>query len=422
MAHQVIMPKQGLQMTEGYITAWKKKEGDHVSVGEPLFEMETDKLNIVIDAAVEGTLLKIVHPQGDTVPITEVIAYIGQAGEILGETPAPEGNEWGKATGVSGKRVFSTPRARMRAAEKGVDLQELTGSGPEGLVTERDVLGYVPVRKSPASPLAERIAALEGVQTAEVSGTGDRGKVMAADVRAFAKARGGPEEARDAGDSAVAMDGMRRGIASHMKASLDAQAQANHRMAVDMSACVRLRSRLKELGTAVSYTDIVVMAAARALREHPRVNVSREGDTIILKGRVSVGLAVATDKGLLVPVVAHADRRALSDIAQVTEDLAQRARSGQLRPDETAGGTFTVTNLGMYGIDSFTAICNAPESAILAVGAIKKQPVVTPEGTIEAREMMWLSLTYDHCVIDGAPAARFLKRIAQFLEDPALML
>lgn len=422
MAHQVIMPKQGLQMTEGYITVWKKKEGELVSVGEPLFEMETDKLNIVIDAQAAGTLLKIVHPEGATVPVTEVIAYIGEPGETIETADDADRSDTTSPEEPKGRRTFSTPRARMRAEERGVDLEALTGSGPEGLIIERDVLSFAPAPVKSASPLARAIADREGVQIDQVHGTGDRGKVMAADVRSHVKAALVTTPEPEAEDRLIPMDGMRRGIASLMKKSLETQAQANHRMAVDMSECVRMRNQLKAQDRKVGFTDIIIMAAARALREHPGINVMRDGDSILVRNAVNIGIAVETDQGLLVPVLTHVDRRSLSNIAAASADLAQRARNGRLMPDEVGGGTFTVTNLGMYGIDSFTAICNAPESAILAVGAIRKKPVVRADGTIVVRDMMWLSLSYDHCVIDGAPAARFLQKIAQYLEEPAMML
>ena len=435
MAHKIIMPKQGLQMTEGYIAQWLKAEGDMVKLGEPLFEIETDKLTITIDSTAEGKLLKIVRPEGDTVPITEVIAYIGEEGEVIEDIQAPS-----LPADVSVKEVespkesrrlsepipvlaqagvkYATPRAKMRAQERGIPIESVDATGPDGLIIERDVLTYKPVA---ASPLARKLAGLGGISLDGVEGSGARGKVMAPDVRQ-ALAAPSADDTSDCLETVIPMDGMRRGIASTMSDSLSATAQANHSMLVDMSECVRLRERMKKAEIKISFNDIIILCAARALKEHPQVNAVRQEDSIVQKHYVNVGMAVATPRGLLVPVIMDTDKKSLREIAGITAALAERTKKGTITPDELTQGTFTVTNLGMLGVDKFVAILNPPESGILAVGAIKKQPVVLEDDSIAVRPMMWITLTYDHCVIDGAPAASFLGRIKELLEDPILLL
>ena len=215
---------------------------------------------------------------------------------------------------------------------------------------------------------------------------------------------------------------MRKIIAQRMKGSLLEQAQANHRMTVDMSSAVELRERLKAHDIKVSYNDIVLRCVAHALTEFPMMNASMTEDSIIVKHYVNLGMAVATDKGLLVPVIRDADRLTLQQIAAQSADLAKRTKGNALSPDELTGGTFTVTNLGMFDVDSFTAIINAPEAGILAVGKLQKQPVVLDDGSIGVKPLMQLSLTYDHRVVDGAPAAQFLRRVKQLLETPGLLI
>ncbi|MGE4484025.1 MAG: dihydrolipoamide acetyltransferase family protein [Oscillospiraceae bacterium] len=439
MANIIIMPKQGLQMTEGTLTQWLKKEGESVKEGEPLFEMETDKLTITIDSTAEGTLLKILHPVGDVVPITLPIAVVGAPGEdysaLLGDAPAAEketpkaqktASAESKATAVqpvSGGKIYASPRAKMRAEEKGFSISDVPGTGPEGLVIERDVIAFEPSAQK-ASPLAKKLAEQSGVDISGVSGTGSHGKVMADDVRAKA-APPAPAEAPSVPgelETVIPVKGMRKIIAQRMKESLLDMAQANHRMTVDMSEIVKLREQLKALSVKVSYNDFILRATAKALTEFPMVNASMAGDTIILKHYVNVGMAVATDNGLVVPVIKGADKMCLTEIAAKSADLASRTKSNQLQPDEMSGGTFTVTNLGMFEVDSFTAVINPPEAGILAVGRMQKQPVVLADDTIGVKPLMQLSLTYDHRIIDGAPAAKFLLRIKTLLENPGLLM
>ena len=436
MATKIIMPKQGLQMTEGTIGKWLKQEGEAVALGEPLFEMETDKLSITIDSAAEGILLKILHPDGDIVPIAEVIAYIGQSGEIIemegpGSNPPSSQSETRAESGLQTQpgrpsleagsqksRIFATPRAKWRAEQQGVDYTQISGSSPEGWIIERDILS---ASSQKTSPLARRVSALHDVPLLGITGTGLRGKVMADDVRASLTTP--PVTAEDRlQDTVMPMSNMRRLIAERMMESLHGMAQATHRIEADMSACARLRDELMALDVKISYNDLVIRCTAKALREHPMMNAAMGEGQILYKSAIHIGMAVATDKGLLVPVIPHTDQMSLQTLARYTQDLARRTKEGGIQPDELAGGTFTVSNLGMYGLDQFTAIINAPEAGILAVGAVKERPVALSGGGIAARPTLWLTLTYDHRIVDGAPAALFLARVKALLEHPALLL
>lgn len=447
MASKVIMPKQGLMMTEGTIIAWLKKEGEAVAAGEPLFEMETDKLTITMNAEASGTLLKIVHPAGDTVPITQLIAVIGQPGEdisaILADiaaAPAAEAAAPAADTAAApdaapaaerapGERVFISPRARMIAEENGIDHTRIAPTGNDGSIIERDVRAYMAGRPA-VTPLAANVAKAQGVDLAGITGTGPNGKITTADLPGAAPVpAAAPAEAAapaGRGTHTEPMSGMRRAVARNMLASKDANAQTNHRMAVDMTAAIALRERYKALGIKVSYNDIIVRACAQALRDYPIVNASVDGNSILYHDYVNVGVAVSVPGGLIVPVIRDADSIGLAGIAAKSAELIEKAREGRLTDQDYHGGTFTVSSLGMFGVDDFVAIINPPESAILAVGRIAKTPVVvTDEAGADAaaiRPMCTLCLSYDHRIIDGAEAAKFLQRLKNYLQDPVLLL
>jgi pyruvate dehydrogenase E2 component (dihydrolipoamide acetyltransferase) len=450
MAERIIMPKQGLQMTEGTIIEWLVPEGGEVVEGKPLFSMETDKLTITIDAMASGTLLKIVAGPGVTVPITGLIAVVGKPGEDIsailagqGETvpagagpAAPNGASAlppglsGPAaapvtTGVAaGSRLLISPRAKSIAGERGVDWRSLRGSGPGGMIIERDIpaAGTAGLK---ATPLAARTAALAGISLDGVPGTGIRGKITRDDVE---RARQGRAAgcAFDGGKKIVPMKGMRKIIAERMKQSQNENAQTSHRVSVRMDEAVRLRAALEK---AVGYNDLIAMATVRALRDFPEMNAELTAEGIWQKEFVNLGVAVAVDDGLIVPVVKDADLLSLKELALAVKELADKARKGSLQPDDYSGGTFTLSNLGMFGLEEFTAIINPPEAGILAVGMIEDTPVAVParsgedgEKAVEIHPVMKLTLSYDHRVVDGAPAARFLARIKEYLENPYKML
>ena len=443
MASIVIMPKQGLMMEEGTITNWLKKEGETVSAGEPLFEMETDKLTITMDAEAGGTLLKIIHPAGDVVPITKPIAVLGRPGEDIsalleGDSVPPASPEEAPAEAPAapvegrnpGERVFSSPRARLRAEENGMDIAAVTGSGPNGLVIERDVNACASARPA-ATPLAANLAKARGVDLSGITGTGRGGKITAADVTGPAPVPPAPLAVTEAagqarGTHTEKMSGMRRAISRNMLTSKETNAQTSHRITVDMASAIALRQQYKDLGIKVSYNDIIVRACAKALADMPIVNASVEGDSILYHDYVNVGTAVSVPGGLIVPVIKDADMIGLSGIAERSAALIEKAREGKLTDADYHGGTFTVSSLGMFDLDDFVAIINPPESAILAVGKIAKTPVVVTnsegEDEIAIKSICALCLSYDHRIIDGAEAARFLQKVKNYLQNPVLLI
>ncbi len=432
MATKVIMPKQGLQMTEGIILQWFRKEGDSVNKGEPLFSIETDKLTIDIDSPETGTIVKILKEEGETVPITETIAILGEPGENIDEIQkrstyrlknsikkkpvfrAVERTNQSTDIEFSTGRVFATPRARMRAEENSINPGLIKGTGPEGLIIERDVI----VKNSAASaatPLAKRRAELDGIDISSIRGSGPRGKIYSRDLEAFVKIPQTGKRLEE--DVHIPFTGTRKIIAERVRSSLDTAAQAVHRVDVDMSEVVRLRDTFKNNSTRISFNDIILKAVAVALKSKPEINSKFSGEEIIRFSRVNIGIAVAVRQGLLVPVVKDVNNKSLLQINRKIRMLAEKAKSGQLKPEDMQDATFTVSNLGMFGLDSFTAIINSPESGILAVGAVRERAVVFDK-QIVIRPVCNLTLTYDHRIIDGAPAAEFLMLIKAVLENP----
>lgn len=464
-ASLVIMPKQGLMMTEGTIIKWLVQEGEQVTAGKPLFEMETDKLTITMDAEVSGTMLKIIHPEGDVVPITEPIAIVGEAGtDVSGFTggaapavasaapapaAAPETAPVAAPASVPARdpnaRIWASPRARLHAEENGVDLAYVPATGPDDYIIDRDVMGYI-ANKPAVTPLAANIAKTQGIDLAGVTGTGANGKITTADLPGTAPAVAAPVVAPAAAptaDTAPAaveapagqltrgthtekMSGMRKAISKNMLASKSTNAQTNHRMVVDMTAAIALRKQYKDLGIKVSYNDIIVRACAKALQDMPIVNASVDGSNIVYHDYVNVGTAVSVPGGLIVPVIKDADIIGLSGIAAKSAELIEKARDGKLTDADYHGGTFTVSSLGMFDLDDFVAIINPPESAILAVGKIAKTPVVVTndegEDEIVIKSMCALCLSYDHRIIDGAEAAKFLQKVKSYLQNPVLLI
>ena len=464
-ASLVIMPKQGLMMTEGTIIKWLVQEGEQVTAGKPLFEMETDKLTITMDAEVSGTMLKIIHPEGDVVPITEPIAIVGEAGtDVSGFTggaapavasaapapaAAPETPPVAAPASVPARdpnaRIWASPRARLHAEENGVDLAYVPATGPDDYIIDRDVMGYI-ANKPAVTPLAANIAKTQGIDLAGVTGTGANGKITTADLPGTAPAVAAPvvapaaDPTADTAPAAVEapagqltrgthtekMSGMRKAISKNMLASKSTNAQTNHRMVVDMTAAIALRKQYKDLGIKVSYNDIIVRACAKALQDMPIVNASVDGSNIVYHDYVNVGTAVSVPGGLIVPVIKDADIIGLSGIAAKSAELIEKARDGKLTDADYHGGTFTVSSLGMFDLDDFVAIINPPESAILAVGKIAKTPVVVTndegEDEIVIKSMCALCLSYDHRIIDGAEAAKFLQKVKSYLQNPVLMI
>jgi len=451
MAELVRMPLMGETMKEGTITRWHKSEGDTVQRDEPVLEVMTDKVNMDVEAPRDGTILKILQSVDAVVPVQGPLFIIGEPGEDISAllasagaqpaveavprpaerpTPSAAASEAASEPAAQVSELKASPRARKVAAELGVDLSLLAGrgSGPEGRVVERDVRAFaadMARERVRISPLAQRIAAEEGIRPEELIGTGPGGKITREDVARAARAM--PETRPPEGEvRRVPFSGLRKMVAENVARSFRTAPHVNLVMEVDMTEAVKLREQVladleARYGVRLSYTDMIVKAVALALRDRPNINCTVEDDALVFHPNVNVGVAVAVPDGLVVPVVRDADRKPLPDISAQIKELASKAREGRLSSDDLSGGTFTVTNLGPYGVDSFTPIINPPQCAILGVGRISEK-VVLREGRAETVPVMKLCLSFDHRAVDGAPAAEFLGDVKAYLERPYRLL
>jgi pyruvate dehydrogenase E2 component (dihydrolipoamide acetyltransferase) len=354
-----------------------------VKRGEALVEIETDKANMTYDADGDGTLVEVVAKEGATLPVGEVIARIGAADEQEREQEREQEDEPdSEGNGGDPERVKASPVARRIAKERGVEIAELSGSGPGGRVVKSDI--EAAAKDTAPEPQRERREA------------GAKGEV---EIHELTR--------------------LQRTVSRRMAESKATAPDFTLTVDVDMTLAVELRSRLKDVTEdAPSYNDMVVKAAATALREHPRVNAAYRDGKFELYSRINVGIAVAAQDALVVPTIFDADRKSLGQIARDARAAAEKVRAGKITPPEVAGGTFTVSNLGMFGIDEFTAVINPPQAAILTVGALKKKPAVDDSGRVVARDQIRLSLISDQRILYGAEAAEFLARVRQLLEQP----
>jgi pyruvate dehydrogenase E2 component (dihydrolipoamide acetyltransferase) len=430
---EITMPRLSDSMEEGTILKWLVAEGDDVKRGQPIAEIETDKANMTYEADTDGTVSELVANEGDTLAIGEVIARIGEGNgkpkaekkEEPGagsdpETEAQEEEPQDEGSDPSRRDEDEEPEAEPSPG------QRATGNG------QRSSNGGERVK---ASPVARRMAGEMGVELAQLEGSGPGGRIVKADVQAAAKGDGAAKPKERSRDEAPAPQrgeaGAKGEVEFHELTRL--QQTVTRRMSeskatapdfqlvseVDMSAAVQLRSRLKEVADpAPSFNDMVVKAASIALREHPRVNAAYRDGKFELYSRVNVGIAVAGQDALVVPTIFDADTKSLGQIAKDARGLIEKVREGQITPPEVSGGTFTVSNLGMYGIDSFSAVINPPQAAILTVGALKKRAVPDDRGRIVAKDMMNLTLVCDHRILYGADGAEFLARVRELLESP----
>ena len=417
MPATVIMPALELAQETGKVLRWLKHPGDSVGKGEPIVEIETDKVTVEVEAPASGTLREVSAQPGDVVPVGTTIALIFAAGE--GGAPAPAA---APAPGPGG--VKASPLARKVAEQHGVDLAAVKTA--RGRVEKADVLAHVESRKAPAdsrspariaaaSPKARRLAAERGVDLRVVRGSGPDGAVLAGDVPAGAAAV--PRPAAAAGGSTVW-----RIMAERMTASWTTAPHFYLVREVDVSRLVGWRARAStRTGVRITYTDLLVRLVAAALVRYPRVNVAVKDGALVQNAEVNVGLAVAIEGGLVVPVLQRAERLSLAEIAARREDLVGRAQAGRLRPPDIQGGGFTISNLGMYGVDAFNAIVNPPQAAILAVGRIADR-VVAVNGRPAVQPTMVLTLSCDHRALDGARAAQFLGALADLVEEPLTLL
>ncbi len=417
MAIEVTMPKFGLTMQEGTLQRCFKTPGEGVSAGEPLYEVETEKVLYVVEAPENGTLALWLHDEGAVVECGGLVAVLAGPDEdvaTIRNSYAARGAANGHAAAKEEGEQKRVPLAQPQAGQ-GAPLANSTAEG-----------------RRPVSPVARKLAAELGVELARVAGTGPGGRVTREDVERAARdggaahpgsGDGGPQAAADTGATSripptpapqpLALRGVRRAIANRMHQSLRDTAQLTISCEADVTAATELRARLtREFD--FSYTDMIIHAVARALLRHPRMNSRLNEEGIVTFGEAHVGMAVALEEGLIVPVIHDAARKSLKQIGAETRDLAERARGGQLKLEDVNGGTFTVTNLGTWGVDVFTPILNVGETGILGVGRIVEKPAVY-RGEITRRSMLTLSLTFDHRVIDGAPAAAFLQTVIDFL-------
>ncbi|MBT3257257.1 MAG: 2-oxo acid dehydrogenase subunit E2 [Deltaproteobacteria bacterium] len=439
MSVHVAMPKWGLTMKEGKIVNWLIKEGDPVKKGQDLFEVETEKITNIVEALADGILFQIVVPVGTVVKTGTIVAVIAEEGETaeriegiqMGEAPEGEPSSSKTPAGEKpvkpeGKKAFvpATPAARRVAKEFEIDLTRVTGSGPGGRVTEKDVIKYHEEGPPPPkiTPLALEMANQAGLDIATVTGTGEGGKITQADVEK-ALSQETLEEA--APPTSIPFTGMRKAVADNMYASLQQTAQLTTFTEVDVTEMVGFRDIIREEykkdDIRISYNDIIILAVSRALKRYPIMNSTLVEDEILLHDSVNMGIAVALDDGLIVPVLRDADKKGLLQIAKETRILAGNARKGNLSMDEVTGGTFTISNVSMFQVDGLTPILKPPETGILGIGRVKEKPAVY-KGEIAIRSMMFLSLTFDHRVVDGAPANAFLETAARYLEHPNLIM
>ena len=412
MAKPIEMPSLSPTMTEGKIVKWLKKVGDKVSSGEAIAEVETDKSNLEIESYEDGTLAKIVVGENQMAKVGAPIAFIaGKGGKAAAAapkaeapkaaapaaTPAAPKAEAPRAAapaGSKGGRVRASPLAKRMAKDRGIDLSAMQGSGPLGRVVKRDI----------EQALAQGTPAK---QAQAAQGKPSRAAAAAPGVR--------PEP------QVVPISSMRRVIAQRMNEVKPGVPHFYLTVDVEMDAAMKIREEAKALESKVSVNDIIVKAAAIALKRYPKINVSLQGDHILQFATADVGIAVALEEGLITPIIRDADQKGLSAISAESRELAERARKRALKPDEYTGGSLTVSNLGMYGIDQFVAVINPPQAAILAVGTVSDKPVVR-DGQILVRKILTVTLSCDHRVIDGAIGAEYLREFKALLEHPMRLL
>jgi len=431
MATEVKLPRLGQGMEAGTIVRWLKSEGDTVEKGEPLYELDTDKVTQEVEAEAGGVLLKIAIPEGE-VEVGKTIAVIGEAGEEVTEAFGEgEDEQPGAAESDEADESAEKPaRAPARDAEREVG-REASTEAPTEPQQQATTNGQPEANggRVKASPLARRIARERGVDISALSGTGPEGRVVAEDVeRAAASGTPTAAPARAAAPSGEVeiekLTSLRKTIARRMAEAWQAPA-FQIAMSADMSRALALRERmvamLQEGQTKPTISDVLTKVCASALMRHRDVNALFAGDAIELHPSANIGIAVAIPKGLVVPVIQQCERKSIAEIAEARAALVERARSGKLQQADLEGGTFTISNLGMYGVERFVAVLNPPQAAILAVGAAEEKPVVR-DGEVVVRPMLELTLTCDHRSLDGATAAEFLRTVKDFLEEPGLAL
>jgi len=424
MAIKIEMPKLSDTMEEGVIAKWNVKEGDKISAGDIIAEVETDKATMDVEAFDDGTLLKIVTQEGDAVPLGGLIAVIGDEGEDISDILDSAGGSDNSSADDSDKQEAKSEEKEETKTESASDVASTTESSNDGRVK--------------ASPLAKKMAEDKGIDLSSVQGSGPDGRVVKKDIEDF---KGGsstssglskPSSASEAPKSTqtfqsleskeVKVSQMRKVIARRLSESKFTNPHFYETVDIDMKAAMAARTSMNEAyDVKISFNDIVVKACATALTRHQAINSSWHDDVMIEHGEVHVAVAVAIDEGLMTPVIKHTDKKGLAQISAETRELAGLARDRKLQPDQMEGSTFTISNLGMFGIEEFTAIINPPNACILAVGAIRDVPVVE-NGEVVPGKRMKVTLSSDHRIVDGAKAAQFLNTVRNLLENPLGML
>jgi pyruvate dehydrogenase E2 component (dihydrolipoamide acetyltransferase) len=456
--YEVILPKMGETMETGTIEKWLKKEGDRVEKGEILYEMATDKVSLEVESYNSGYLRKIVKGEGEEVPIMEVVAYIGEKDEPLPdngdskagakaqetvkeqaiqEERAPKKEE--KIADAEDGRIKISPLAKKMAADAGIDISQIAGSGPDGRILKEDVEKTIHAPQEDdrikISPFARKTAKELGIDYTKytLTGSGPEGRIIKDDIVALAQSQKAQPEAAVSFDEAAikiksktALKGMRKVIAQRMLLAKQTTPHISLTAKANADALINIRGRLKEVVQAkhdvkITYSDFIVKIVAMTLKEFDGVNASLQGEDYIVYDDINVGLAVSVDEGLIVPTIYHADRLGILDIARQRVELVQKAKEGKLSLEEISNATFTISNLGMYGIRSFTAIVNPPQAAILSVGAMYES-VEAVNAKVQVRNAMEYTMNCDHRIIDGALAARFLQRIIELTENPELLI
>jgi pyruvate dehydrogenase E2 component (dihydrolipoamide acetyltransferase) len=437
MASPIVMPKMSDTMEEGVVVKWLKHEGDRVASGEALAEIETDKAVLELEATTAGVLRKILAQEDNKVPVGQLIAVIGSEDEdvssLIGRSSSPalqpspvtiaasQASAIPRSMGAPGagaaarqdpvrrERIDASPLARRMAEEAGIDIAQAHGTGPGGRVVKRDIEAFLgQLRSQPSSPSAMPVT-LPGA---------------AVEAMPQASAQPAPVEGAGVDHTERELSMMRKAIARRMALSKTTAPHFYITSEIDMERAIAMRQSLNELATdevRISFNDMILKAVANALRQFPRMNVSYADDRLRLHQRVHLSMAVALDDGLITPVIRDCDRKSLGEIAREAKELTERARARRLKPEDYTGGTFSVSNLGMFDVEAFGAIINPPEAAILAVGSVKQRPVVV-DGQLSIGHRMKVTLSGDHRAIDGATAAQFLQIVKRLLEQPLTLM
>lgn len=426
MATEIVLPQWGMEMQDGTIVRWLKREGDAVAEGEPIVEVETAKLQTELESTASGILTRIVAGEGEIVPIRGVLCVIGEPGEGSADAAATAAGD--------GRRTPVVPAARRLARERGIDLAQVSGSGPQGRILIADVEAVI-LRQAQDDGVGGQddrvgVEGAVGVGAEGTAGVGGRGERVGTEGVVGVGGQGAADGAEGVVE-VIPLAGIRGAVAGRMLDSLRTTAQVTLTTEANVTDAMRLRRGLSrhqggDAAGGIGPLAVVVKAAAEALRRHPRLNAIRAaaddgGEEVRVLREINIGLAVALDEGLVTPVIRQADGKSLARLAAESRDLAARTRQGRPRPEEISGGTFTITNLGANEIDAFTPIINPPQVAILGVGRVAEKPVIV-NGEVGKGETMYLSLTFDHCALDGAPAAAFLQTLKGLLEDPWWMV